>query len=117
MAMDMKESGALSLVSGPSLREQARTVIRGQIITGEMQADQLYSVHRVELIGLHFAGDDLPTDHRAGLLAQARTRHQAERAALFHVHRHALSKILLCVNVMCNILLVDGWRVMCDMLL
>src|SRR4029079_16132513 len=47
MAMDMKESGALSLVSGPSLREQARTVIRGQIITGEMQADQLYSVTRL----------------------------------------------------------------------
>ena len=47
MAMDIRGSGALSLVSGPSLREQARTVIRGQIITGEMQADQLYSVPRL----------------------------------------------------------------------
>jgi DNA-binding GntR family transcriptional regulator len=45
--MDVRESGALSLVSGPSLREQARKVIRGQIITGQMQADQLYSVPRL----------------------------------------------------------------------
>jgi DNA-binding GntR family transcriptional regulator len=45
--MDVKQGGALSLVSGPSLREQARKVIRGQIITGQMQADQLYSVPRL----------------------------------------------------------------------
>lgn len=41
------QSGALSLASGPSLREQARKVIRGLIITGQMQADQLYSVPRL----------------------------------------------------------------------
>jgi DNA-binding GntR family transcriptional regulator len=45
--MDAKQSAAL--VSGPSLREQARTVIRGQIITGEMRADQLYSVPRIAI--------------------------------------------------------------------
>jgi DNA-binding GntR family transcriptional regulator len=45
--MDVRQNGALSLVSGPSLREQARTVIRGLIITGQMQADQLYSVPRL----------------------------------------------------------------------
>jgi DNA-binding GntR family transcriptional regulator len=45
--MDVRQDAALSLVSGPSLREQARKVIRGQIITGQMQADQLYSVPRL----------------------------------------------------------------------
>lgn len=45
--MDARRDGALSLVSGPSLREQARKVIRGQIITGQMQADRLYSVPRL----------------------------------------------------------------------
>ncbi|HWX63032.1 GntR family transcriptional regulator [Bradyrhizobium sp.] len=45
--MDVRQSGAPSLVSGPSLREQARQVIRGLIITGQMQADQLYSVPRL----------------------------------------------------------------------
>lgn len=45
--MDMRQSGALSLAAGPSLREQARKVIRGLIITGRMQADQLYSVPRL----------------------------------------------------------------------
>lgn len=45
--MDVRQGGALSLVSGPSLREQARKVIRGLIITGQMQADQLYSVPRL----------------------------------------------------------------------
>jgi DNA-binding GntR family transcriptional regulator len=45
--MDMRQDGALSLVAGPSLREQARKVIRGLIITGQMQADQLYSVPRL----------------------------------------------------------------------
>ena len=45
--MDVRQSGALSLVSGPSLREQARKVIRGLIITGQMQADRLYSVPRL----------------------------------------------------------------------
>ena len=43
----MRRSGALSLVSGPSLREQARKVIRGLIITGQMKADHLYSVPRL----------------------------------------------------------------------
>jgi DNA-binding GntR family transcriptional regulator len=43
----VKDSGALSLASGPSLREQARKVIRGLIITGQMQADRLYSVPRL----------------------------------------------------------------------
>lgn len=47
MNMDMRQGGALSLVSGPSLREQARKVIRGLIITGQMRADQLYSVPRL----------------------------------------------------------------------
>jgi DNA-binding GntR family transcriptional regulator len=47
MSMDVRQGGALSLVSGPSLREQARKVIRGLIITGQMQADQLYSVPRL----------------------------------------------------------------------
>src|SRR6516165_4471550 len=45
--MDVRPSGASSLVSGPSLREQARQVIRGLIITGRMQPDQLYSVPRL----------------------------------------------------------------------
>jgi len=49
MSMDVRQGGALGLVSGPSLREQARTVIRGQIITGQMQADQLYSVPRLAI--------------------------------------------------------------------
>jgi DNA-binding GntR family transcriptional regulator len=43
----VRQGGALSLASGPSLREQARKVIRGLIITGQMQADQLYSVPRL----------------------------------------------------------------------
>jgi DNA-binding GntR family transcriptional regulator len=47
MSMDVRQDGALSLVAGPSLREQARKVIRGLIITGQMQADQLYSVPRL----------------------------------------------------------------------
>jgi DNA-binding GntR family transcriptional regulator len=42
-----RQGGALSLMSGPSLREQARKVIRGLIITGQMQPDQLYSVPRL----------------------------------------------------------------------
>ena len=42
-----RQGGALSLASGPSLREQARKVIRGLIITGQMQPDQLYSVPRL----------------------------------------------------------------------
>ena len=45
--MNVGQSGASSLVSGPSLREQARQVIRGLIITGQMQPDQLYSVPRL----------------------------------------------------------------------
>lgn len=45
--MDVRHSGASSLVSGPSLREQARQVIRAMIITGQMQPDQLYSVPRL----------------------------------------------------------------------
>lgn len=47
MSMDVRQGSALSLVSGPSLREQARKVIRGLIITGQMQADQLYSAPRL----------------------------------------------------------------------
>lgn len=43
----VRQGGALSLASGPSLREQARKVIRGLIITGQMQTDQLYSVPRL----------------------------------------------------------------------
>ena len=35
------------LVSAPSLREQARQVIRGLVITGQMRPDQLYSVPRL----------------------------------------------------------------------
>ena len=42
-----RQGGALSLASGPSLREQARKVIRGLIITGQMHPDQLYSVPRL----------------------------------------------------------------------
>ena len=45
----MRQGGALSLASGPSLREQARKVIRGLIITGQMQPDQLYSVPRLAI--------------------------------------------------------------------
>jgi DNA-binding GntR family transcriptional regulator len=45
----VRQGGALSLASGPSLREQARKVIRGLIITGQMQADQLYSVPRLAI--------------------------------------------------------------------
>ena len=47
--MIVGQSGASSLVSGPSLREQARQVIRGLIITGQMQPDQLYSVPRLAI--------------------------------------------------------------------
>jgi DNA-binding GntR family transcriptional regulator len=47
--MNVGQSGALNLVSGPSLREQARQVIRGLIITGQMQPDQLYSVPRLAI--------------------------------------------------------------------
>ena len=43
----VRQGGALSLESGPSLREQARKVVRGLIITGQMQTDQLYSVPRL----------------------------------------------------------------------
>ena len=39
--------GSAGLVSAPSLREQARQVIRGLVITGQMQPDQLYSVPRL----------------------------------------------------------------------
>jgi DNA-binding GntR family transcriptional regulator len=42
-----RQGSALSLMSGPSLREQARKVIRGLIITGQMQPDQLHSVPRL----------------------------------------------------------------------
>ena len=45
--MSVGQSGAVNLVSAPSLREQARQVIRGLIITGQMQPDQLYSVPRL----------------------------------------------------------------------
>ena len=45
--MNERQGGALGLVSGPSLREQARKVIRGLIITGQMPADQLCSVPRL----------------------------------------------------------------------
>jgi DNA-binding GntR family transcriptional regulator len=45
--MNVRQSGAPSLVSGPSLREQARQVIRGLIITGKMHPDELYSVPRL----------------------------------------------------------------------
>jgi len=45
--MSVGQSGAANLVSAPSLREQARQVIRGLIITGQMQPDQLYSVPRL----------------------------------------------------------------------
>jgi len=47
--MDLQQIGGSSLVSGPSLREQARQVIRGLIITGQMQPDQLYSVPRLAI--------------------------------------------------------------------
>jgi len=47
--MDLRQIGASNLVSGPSLREQARQVIRGLIITGQMQPDQLYSVPRLAI--------------------------------------------------------------------
>ena len=40
-------NGPLGLISAPSLREQARQVIRGLVITGQMQPDQLYSVPRL----------------------------------------------------------------------
>jgi len=39
--------GSSGLISAPSLREQARQVIRGLVITGQMQPDQLYSVPRL----------------------------------------------------------------------
>jgi DNA-binding GntR family transcriptional regulator len=42
-----RQASALSLMSGPSLREQARKVIRGLVITGQMRPDQLYSVPRL----------------------------------------------------------------------
>lgn len=44
----MSASGAPpTLVSGPSLREQAREFIRALIITGQVEPDQLYSVPRL----------------------------------------------------------------------
>src|SRR6185369_10747857 len=45
--METMRKGSVGLVSAPSLREQARKVIRGLIITGQMQPDQLYSVPRL----------------------------------------------------------------------
>ena len=45
--METMHKGSAGLVSAPSLREQARQVIRGLVITGQMQPDQLYSVPRL----------------------------------------------------------------------
>jgi DNA-binding GntR family transcriptional regulator len=45
--METMQKGSAGLVSAPSLREQARQVIRGLVITGQMQPDQLYSVPRL----------------------------------------------------------------------
>jgi DNA-binding GntR family transcriptional regulator len=45
--METMHKGPVGLVSAPSLREQARQVIRGLVITGQMQPDQLYSVPRL----------------------------------------------------------------------
>ena len=45
--METIHKGSAGLVSAPSLREQARQVIRGLVITGQMQPDQLYSVPRL----------------------------------------------------------------------
>ena len=45
--MEAMQKGSVGLVSAPSLREQARQVIRGLVITGQMQPDQLYSVPRL----------------------------------------------------------------------
>ena len=45
--MEVMQKGSVGLISAPSLREQARQVIRGLVITGQMQPDQLYSVPRL----------------------------------------------------------------------
>src|ERR1700752_5003515 len=45
--METMPKGSAGLVSAPSLREQARQVIRGLVITGQMRPDQLYSVPRL----------------------------------------------------------------------
>jgi DNA-binding GntR family transcriptional regulator len=45
--MEALQTGHLGLVSAPSLREQARQVIRALVITGQMRPDQLYSVPRL----------------------------------------------------------------------
>src|SRR4029453_12904919 len=45
--MEALQNGPLGLISAPSLREQARQVIRGLVITGQMRPDQLYSVPRL----------------------------------------------------------------------
>lgn len=45
--METTLKSSSGLVSAPSLREQARQVIRGLVITGQMRPDQLYSVPRL----------------------------------------------------------------------
>lgn len=42
--MNDKTDGFVGMVAGPSFRDQARQYIRGLIVTGQMQRDEIYSV-------------------------------------------------------------------------
>jgi DNA-binding GntR family transcriptional regulator len=75
--MEPLQNSPLSLVSAPSLREQARKVIRGQIITGQMEPDQLYSVPRLAVdlgVSATPVREALLDLEREGLLEAVRNR-------------------------------------------
>jgi len=75
--METMQKGSVGLVSAPSLREQARQVIRGLVITGQMQPDRLYSVPRlaVELgVSATPVREALLDLEREGLLEAERNR-------------------------------------------
>src|SRR6266480_1066867 len=75
--MEALQNGPLGLISAPSLREQARQVVRGLVITGQMRPDQLYSVPRlaVELgVSATPVREALLDLEREGLLQAERNR-------------------------------------------
>lgn len=89
MRMEAIQNAPLGLISAPSLREQARQVIRGLVITGQMRPDQLYSVPRLaaELgVSATPVREALLDLEREGLL-------QAERNRGFRVVSLSLSEL------------------------